>query len=114
MAKLQLITSKKSNRYQHIKWLLSYLNYSVEVIDTTQFSKHRLSNPGQKIKNPTLIDPETDKLVQGENAIMTYAVLKATENTDNSKAPSKERTLLGYSCADVLQIESLLEILTEI
>ena len=113
MRKVTLVTSKKSNRYQHIKWLLQHLKFQVEHVETGYLNKHKIQEGNGKTRNPTLID-SFNNIIQGENAILTWAVLEATKNADNQSVPSKERTLLGYSTADVLQVESLLEILTEI
>ena len=112
MKKVQLITSKDSNRFQHVKWLLNYLEREVEIINYSQLKG--LKSENQEVRNPTLVDHISKEVIQGENAIMTYIVLEATKDVNNKTVPSKERTLLGYKTADVLQIESLLEILTEI
>jgi len=109
MPTVQLITSKECNRYQHVKWILAYLKYTVQIVDSAGYQSNN-----SKIRNPSMIDPENGNIIQGENAIMTWAVLDATKNADNKNVPSEDRTLLGYCTADVLQIESLLEILTEI
>lgn len=116
MRKVTLITNKGSKgsfRYQHIKWILLHLQYQVDVIDNDYFQLHKEIDQELLVRNPSLLDQENN-LIQGEKAIITWAVLDSTKNLDNSQAPSKERTLLGYSTADVLQVESLFEILTEI
>jgi hypothetical protein len=88
MVTVELYTSIESNRYQHIKWILSYLKFNFNVRSLDQIEKHRLQNASMKIKNPTLYHPDSQKLIQGENAILTWAVLEATKNSNNQNVPS--------------------------
>ena len=111
MAKLKLITSQKSNRYQYIKWLLAYLGCDFEV--TNDASVSSAATNGTSLANPSLLT-EDNTVISGEDAIVAYLALTASESLSEDPYKSSSLSLLGYSTKDVFQVESLLELMSEI